>query len=275
MRKFLKWLLPFLLLGFIYYPTFVWIMDRWSARDSYFGHGLLIPPVVLYWIWKKRDRLKNLPRQTEVWGLAGIFAGVLLQVASSLLRVYFLSAYSLIVILLGSIAFLFGRKVFREVWFPVAFLSVAVPLPLLAITEITLQLKFFVSEVTVWLLRAISIEATREGSYLVTPHSVILVGDPCSGLRSIIAFLCLGLVFAYEGQFSFIKKTVLFAAGFPLALLSNIMRVFFLALLGEIYGVEMTRGIVHDTSGVMVFVFAFGLFLLIRNKLEGAHARVG
>lgn len=270
-----KFLILGVLLAYAYYPTLMWMVDRWNARDSYFGHGVIIPFVSLYWILKKRQVLKTLPTQTQAWGLAVVAAGFLLQFASRALRIYFLSAFSFVWILFGTTAFLFGKRVLREVWFPLAFLMLAIPLPLLAISEITLQLKFFVSEMVAHLLNSLGISATREGSYLVTPHSVLLVGDPCSGLRSLLAFLCLGLVFAYESKISFWKKAVLFASGLPLAILSNLARVFFLCLLGEIYGMQITTGIAHDASGILVFVMAFIVFLTIRRKLETAHAEVG
>ena len=101
------------------------------------------------------------------------------------------------------------------------------------------------------------------------------MGDPCSGLRSLIAFFCLGLAFAYESRLSLPKKGLLVFAGFPLALFSNTLRVFFMGLIAEIYGSQSTEGMVHDASGIIVFVLAFILFMAIRKKLEGVHVSLG
>ena len=150
-----------------------------------------------------------------------------------------------------------------------------VPLPLLVISQTTLQMKFFVSEISTFLISSTGIPAVREGSYIHTPHAAMLVGDPCSGLRSLLAFLCLGLVFAYESKTAFWKKILLVAAGLPLALASNVIRVYALGVLGEIYGMQFTVGAVHDASGIAVFVLAFLSFLILKIKLEESRVRVG
>ena len=261
-------LAPLSLLAFVYYPTFLWMVDRWMARDSYYGHGFLIPFISIYWIFKARAELATLEKRTDVGGLFLLLFGVFLQWAASVLRIYFLSAVSLVFILLGGILFLFGRKVFRKLWFPVFFLFLMIPLPLLLISDITLKMKFFVSEITAACLRSMGLPTIREGSYLHMRHSSILVGDPCSGLRSFLAFLCLGLVFAYGSNLALWKRGVVALAGLPIALLSNVGRVVFLALLSEIYGMEVVHGWIHDFSGLAAFVIAMVLFLMIRKKLE-------
>lgn len=262
------------LLAWIYYPTFVWMADRWGAADSYYGHGFLMPAVSLYLVWSKRAELRGLERRQSWLGLFFLVPGALIQLGSSVLRIYFLSAFSFILVLAGLILLFFGPRIFRALWFPVFFLLMMIPLPLLMISEITLKLKFFVSELAAFVLNRIGIETVRDGSYLVMPNSYLLVGDPCSGLRSFLTFLCLGLVFAYLSRLRWWARAVLVAAGLPLAVLSNLLRVVFLSLVAEIYGMEAAGGKVHDYSGYAVFVIAFLCFLYIQNRLERGYAPV-
>ena len=259
------------LLVYTFYPTFVWMVDRWLAKDSYFSHGFLAPLVTLYWLYKQRIQLTQTEARSEKWGLAIMIAGGLLQLASAVLRIYFLSAVSFVIILFGAVTYLFGRTIIKKIWFPILFLLVMVPLPLLVISHVTIKMKFFVSAIAVSMINAIGIRAVQEGSYVFTPNAAMLVGDPCSGLRSFLAFIALGLVFAYEGRFPVWKRILIVACGLPLAILSNVIRVFSLGVLGEIYGMEFTKGFVHDASGFVVFLLAFLVMLLIRNKLEEPH----
>lgn len=260
------------MLAYVFYPTFLWMIGRWEARDTYYGHGFLIPLVTLYWLYKQRKKLRRLGVRKTVRGtFAGplfLITGAVLQIGASILRIYFLSGFAFVLILLGAVDLLFGKRAFRLTWFPVAFLVTMVPLPLLVISQITLKMKFFVSEISTFLINASGIEAVRQGSYIYTRNAVLLVGDPCSGLRSFLAFLCLGLFFAYESKMETWKRTVLVFAGLPLALLSNVMRVYFLSMVGEIYGMKYTTGFLHDASGVAVFVVALIAFLIIQKKLE-------
>ena len=59
MRNYLKWMIPAGLLLYVYHPAFVWMYDRWTARDSYYAHGFLIPLIAFYWIWKKKSELAS------------------------------------------------------------------------------------------------------------------------------------------------------------------------------------------------------------------------
>jgi exosortase len=272
MFKILKWISPVGLIAYIYYPTFAWMVDRWSAGDSYYGHGFIVPFVSLYWIFRSREKIAACDKKSDFFGLFIFMSGFGLQLIASVLRIYFLSAFSLVILLFGVVYFLFGTQVVRIVWFPIAFLAVMVPLPLLLISEITMYMKMIVSQVATYLVNAIGIRAVQQGSYIYTPNAVCLVGDPCSGLRSFLAFLCLGLIFAYISKISFWKKVILVIAGLPLAIIFNVFRVFTMTVLGEIYGMEFVKTkTVHDGGGILVFVLALACFLILKHKLEGAR----
>ncbi len=263
------------LLAYTYYPTFVWMIDRWMARDSYYSHGFLILPISLYWIFQKRNLILSAEKKSEPAGffILAIAAGI--QIFSSVFRVYFISAFSFVFILFGMVYALYGKKVMKEIWFPIAFLFLMIPLPLLIISEITLKMKFFVSQIATYLLNLIGVKALRQGSYIYTKSAICIVGDPCSGLRSFLSFLCLGLVFAYSDRLQIWKKAVLVFAGFPLAIISNVIRVFGMALIGEIYGMKLAEiKAVHDGAGILVFVIALVCFIAIRKKLESLHASI-
>ncbi len=269
MRSYLKWMAPVGLLLYVYHPAFVWMYDRWTARDSYYAHGFLIPLIVLYWIWKKKSELASTERRVEWGALPVVLTAVLIQAVSAIFRVYFASCFSFVTLVLAGVLFLLGRKVFQAIWYPLAFLYLMIPLPLLVISEVTLKMKFFVTEIAAFLLPYVGVKAVREGSYIYTPHTAVLVGDPCSGLRSFLAFLCLGLIFVYGAKMPPWKKAVLVTAGIPLAILSNVVRVFSLSFLSEIYGTDtIIETWFHDFSGYAVFLAAFAAFLWLRKKLE-------
>jgi exosortase len=272
MRKYLKWVLLIGLLIYVYHPACVWLYDRWSARDSYFAHGFLIPLISFYWIWKKKPDLAMLEKRSDGLALPVVLLAVLLQAASGIFRVYFASSLSLVTLMVGGVWFLFGRNVFRAIWYPLVFLYLMIPLPLLVISEMTLKMKFLVTEIAAFLLPYAGIQALREGSYIYTPHAAILIGDPCSGLRSFLAFLCLGFIFVYGAKMIHWKKVILVAAGLPLAVISNVARVFSLAFLSEIYSTKVIiESWFHDFSGYAVFLAAFGAFLWLRKRLEGGR----
>ena len=263
------------ILLYIYYPTFAWMADRWIARDSYYSHGFLIPLVTLYWIWKDRQSLQPSWDKPQPWAYALLGACAAVQLASSFLRIYFVSCFSFVVILFALTQLMFGIQVFRRVWYPIFFLSLMVPLPLLVISQVTLQMKFFVATVATSWIKATGIPAIREGSYIHMPNAVMLVGDPCSGLRSFLAILCLGFFLAHDMKSSVWHKIAFIISGWPIAILCNVFRVYFLGLVADIYGSSYAQegAIPHDMSGYLVFVIAFLALLWIRRKMELMHVR--
>lgn len=265
------------LLAFIFAPTFLWMYQRWTATDSYFGHGFLIPLVSLYWIFKKKEVLKKIGPSPDLGlGTALLALGSFLQFVSFLLRIYFLSAFSFVIILIGLVILLFGRRIAREIAFPLLFLLLMVPLPLLVISEITLKMKFWASEMAAFLIAHTGVPAVREGSYIRTPHSILLVADPCSGLRSLLVFVVFGLIFAYESKrLPLWQRALILISSLPLALFSNVMRIWFLGLVGEVYGMGYTGpgAMPHEISGYMVFIVSFVGLIGIRSFMEKNYVK--
>ncbi len=100
------------------------------------------------------------------------------------------------------------------------------------------------------------------------PNSFIAVEAPCSGLRSLVSLLTLGLLFSYAAKISYFKKTVLFLSSVPIALMTNILRILMLAIMNDLYGEKIAMGFFHDFSGYLVFALAFGALIGVLKILE-------
>jgi exosortase len=253
----------FLLVAYI--PTFAWMWDRWMAPESYYGHGLLIPIISLYFVWQRRQALKKSKISSETSGLLLVVAGLLIHIVCALLKIYFISGFSFVFVLYGLILFLFGKQVARNLVFPVFFLAAMIPLPLVLIGNLTVKLKLLVAQVATLVLNKIGFPAVRDGSFIRMPNSYIAIEAPCSGLRSLIALLTLGLLFAFAMNVSKLKKAVLFLSSVPIAMAANLMRIILLATVNDLYGEKVAMGFFHDFSGFLLFGVAFtGLFIVSR-----------
>jgi exosortase/archaeosortase family protein len=96
----------------------------------------------------------------------------------------------------------------------------------------------------------------------------VVVEDPCSGIRSLIALIALGALMAYFSDISKVKKGILFVSSVPIAIATNIIRIVSLSLVSEMYGAKFATGWFHDTMGMLVFVFAFAGLTLVAKILE-------
>jgi len=78
-------------------------------------------PVAFLIGWTRRERLYNAPRAPSLAGAALVAVSVLMYVAGRLGAELFLTRVSLIGVLAGTIAFVWGREHLRILAFPVAF----------------------------------------------------------------------------------------------------------------------------------------------------------
>jgi exosortase len=251
-----------------YVPAFFWMKIRWFARDSYYSHGILIPLIVGWLIWQKKDELARIAPLSNRWGLPLIIAGILIHIISSVLRVYFTSGFSLLLTIVGIILHFYGLRVLKTIAFPIFFLVFMIPLPEVAIVNISFRMKMFAAAIAGNVINSIGILAIREGSVIRMPHAYVVVDDVCSGLRSLISLTALGSIFAYLFHGPLWKRITLFLSTIPIAIITNVCRVVFLAFVSEVWGHEAASGFVHDASGFGIFVVAFFLLLAVSKLLE-------
>lgn len=251
-----------------YIPTFLWMVDRWSVKDTYYSHGFLVPFISVFLVWTKRDALFKLKLNPSGLGWLFFGSGIFIHAISALWRVYFSSGFSLILVLVGLVLLFLGKEHLKALLFPIFFLLFMIPLPLVAIANLSFQLKIFAASAATYIVRNLGVPVIREGSVIKTMHSYLVVEDPCSGIRSLIALIALGALMAYFGQMSKTKKIIFFLSSIPIAIAANIIRIATLTLVSEMYGSKFATGVFHDTMGILVFVFAFLGLSLAGKMLE-------
>ncbi|MFH1305792.1 MAG: exosortase/archaeosortase family protein [Candidatus Omnitrophota bacterium] len=265
--------LSLVLLLAAYVPTIKWMIERWTAPESYYSHGFLVPLISLFIAWKKRETLKGVEIKGSAAGLMIAAVFLFINVVCAALRVYFVSGFTFVFALYGLIMYFFGKGAARRMAFPVFFLLAMVPLPLVMIGNLTVKLKLFVAQCSVWVLNHIGFPSVREGSMIRMPGSFIIVEAPCSGLRSLIALITLGVLFAFASRLSYFKKGLLLLSTVPIAMASNLVRITVLAIVNDLYGEKVAMGFFHDLSGFMVFGLAFLGLLIVNHILEGGGAK--
>ena len=256
-----------------YLPTIIWMVDRWLAKESYYGHGFLIPVISFYFVWQRRGALKNIKASNDLLGLWVIAIGLLINIVCASLKVYFISGFSFIFVIYGLVLFFFGKEMTRNLIFPIFLLLVMIPLPLAIIGTLTVKLKLLATQLSVFVLNNIGFRCIRDGSIIRMPGSYLEVAAPCSGLRSIISLLTLGLLFAYTLKTSYFKKAILFLSSIPIAIGTNVLRITLVAVVNDLYGEKVALGAFHDFTGFLVFAFAFLALLGVSKALDTKQER--
>ena len=118
-------------------------------------------------------------------------------------------------------------------------------------------------------MQAFGIPALLEGNIIHLAHTQLFVAEACSGLRSLMALLTLGVVFAQffrPGQLA--QQSILVAGTIPIAILVNAVRVSLTGVLAHNFGRETATGFIHDFQGMITFSMAFVMLLALARVLS-------
>jgi exosortase len=112
-------------------------------------------------------------------------------------------------------------------------------------------------------LRTLDIPVLREGNVMILANTTLEVAEACSGIRSLISLLTLGIVYGYFIDRRVWVRALFAAATIPIAIVSNAFRVAGTGVAAHYYGVQAAEGFFHTFSGWMVFIAAFALLFAV------------
>src|SRR5262249_15509330 len=158
--------------------------------------------------------------------------------------------------------------VFRILAFPIGFLIFSVPVPDTIIVAATVPLKVFISNSVTEVLYALGYPVAQNGVMIMIGSYQLLVKDACSGMNSIFALSAIGLFYVYVFRWdSKIRGLILLAMIVPITILANFIRVMALVLIAYYGGIELIDGILHDLTGIGLFIVAIILMFLADGVL--------
>jgi exosortase len=261
-----------LILSFIlcYYPTFLWLHYKYSLEESYFSHGYLIPFVSAYLIYAMRNELARIPRSSSPAGLAVIVLALVIHILGVLGDINFVSGFSMVLYLTGCSLYLLGGQFTKKIAFPLFFLVFMCPVPDGIIDSVALPLKALATTLSLYIIDLVNIPYVREGFVIHLPSSTYVVGAPCNGVRSLIAFFAVGFLFLYFIRSTWWKKGILLLLIPPISILLNGMRIAILLFIANQYGQQAAspESYLHDGSGLLVFIIGIGALVLFVRKIN-------
>lgn len=252
--------------GLLYAGVFRDLVRDWSTDDNY-SHGFLIIPIAAYLVWERRKALVDTPKAPHLLGLAAVGLGLALLVAGTLGAELFLTRISLLWVLAGGIVFVLGWRHLSILLFPLLFLALMIPIPAIIFNQIAFPLQLFASRVGATGLGALDIPVLREGNVIVLATIQLEVAEACSGIRSLISLLTLGIVLGYFMDSRSWVRATLALATVPIAVLSNGLRVAGTGVAAHYYGNAAAEGFFHTFSGWIVFVVALAMLLIVHQIL--------
>ncbi len=254
---------------FLYYPVILKLIESWEVDQNY-SHGFFIPFISLYLIYTKKEQLKNISPTPSNMGLLVTIMGLGLFILSWIASLDLVQGISMLIVIFGSVLFLFGVEVSRIVLFPICYLIFMIPLPAIIWNKLSLPLSLFASSISTHIMKMLGLVVLREGNVITLPNITLQVVEACSGLRSLITLMALSAALAYISNLTRGRKIVLFFCAIPIAVVGNVIRLTITGILSENFGKQMAEGFIHEFSGWLVFIAGFLLLLLIQRLLERA-----
>ncbi len=252
-------------------PVFVDLVADWLHDDNY-SHGFFIIPISIYLFYSKRDELEFPAKQSKT-GLFVFLIGLLVIVLGTAASEFFTTRVGFVTALTGFGLQTLGYKNFRKVWFSFFFLLFMIPIPSIIYYAATLPMQLLATKVTVFLLDIIGVPVARNGNIIALPNYMLEVVEACSGLRSLMTLLALGALYSYSKMPGKVLPIVLFCATVPIAIMTNIFRIFSTALGAYAISTELAEDFLHELSGIMVFISALIMMLILGAILQWIRSR--
>jgi len=251
----------------VYANVVVKLVHDW-ATDGNYSHGFLIVPLAAYFAWERRHRLQSAAAgRPGVLGFAVVVASLVVLAAGVLGSELFLTRISMLGAIAGTTLFLFGSARLRVLAFPLAFLILMVPWPAIVFNQIAFPLQLLASRVGELALGSLGVPVLREGNVLILASTTLEVADACSGIRSLISLVTLGIVFGYFADARRWARTAIALSTVPVAIVANGIRVAGTGIAASRFGPAAAEGVIHVCSGWLMFVASFLMLFGLQRLL--------
>lgn len=256
----------------IYAPVLYHMLLVWK-HDANYSHGFLIVPLAIHFAWEKKKKLLRAPLGHSWLGVAFLLAATL-ALSFGRLGIELMSMrIAFVLTLIGLVLLLLGKEIFHILVFPLFFLFLMIPLPQSIVNIVAFPLQLIAAQMAVSALQAFGIPTLLEGNIIHLATTQLFVAEACSGLRSLMALITLGVVFAYFFRKNILERAALVISTIPIAILVNAFRVGLTGALTYHVDPKFAEGAIHEWQGLFTFGIAFACLLGEAWLLDKAIAK--
>lgn len=242
----------------LYRHTFIAMVDIWSRSDT-FAHAFLVPPIVLWLVWRRRAAVAALPPRPQPWALVPLAVAATAWLLGDLAGVNAVAQFAATALLVLVVPAVLGWAVARELAFALGFLFFMVP-----VGEFLMpQLMSWTADFTVFAVAASGVPVYREGLQFVIPSGSWSVVEACSGVRYLIASVMVGTLFAYLNYRSLRRRLLFCGVAILVPVLANWLRAYMIVMIGHLSDNRLAVGVDHLIYGWVFFGIVIMLMFFI------------
>lgn len=221
--------------------------------------------------------LSKIPLAPSNWGGAILFGGLSLLFFAHMGEAVTYIRLSMLAVIAGIIIFQYGWRLFKKLSFPFFYLMFMIPVPRELYEIVAFPLKLIVTQYSVGFLDMMGIPVIREGNIIYLASTTLEVADACSGIRSIVALIAIGVAYTCFFQKTLIRRILFVLSAIPIAVIANGMRVIITGILANSYGAKVAQGFYHEFAGLVIFAVSFALLIgtgIVINKIKPGRNNV-
>lgn len=244
-----------------------------SSEDA--THVLIVPCISAAVLFIERRRIFQTTSSSPAFGIGVLFVAICLSIAA--IRIFNpafadLRAFGLILSLdlvwVAGFLLIFGTCAARAALFPLLFLFLMIPQPDFLVGHAIYLLRVGSAWITGIFFDLFGIPALRDGFAFHLARVNIEIAKECSGIRSSMVLLILGLLVAHFRLQHFWKKAAFIAVSVFLMIFKNGIRIVTLTWLGSYVNPGFLTGRLHRDGGIVFFVLSLLLLWPVLRLLE-------
>lgn len=236
--------------------------------SSVYHHGLIVAPVTLWLICRRKDWRLATP-QRDLLGAVIVAVAAFIWLAGRAASVALFGHVAIALSIIGAVIAVFGRALACRWAFALGFLFFMVPFG----AEATPVLQHWAAVAVAAALNFSGVETARDGVMLTTSVGRFEMAEACAGLRFLLAAAMIASVVASLAFSGWKKRFAFIGAALAAAILANWVRAYLVVLAATLSDRRVGVGPEHVALGwVFYSALILGLIALARRFAEGPAA---
>ncbi|MBL8087776.1 MAG: exosortase/archaeosortase family protein [Chthonomonas sp.] len=239
--------------------------DMWFDDEGYYSHGVLVPFIAGYIVYKWWPKLSTIPVRPFYPAIAIVLGALFVYQRAYVAGIDQFMSAAFVLALLGGAWFTLGFKWTLYLAVPILYLAFMLPVWTGAIDSYTNPLQLLSTKIAYGMLDIGGFRPFQDSPTIIYLNRFTLdVGVPCSGFKLVLAVSCFMIFFVCIARLNIWANMIMFVSVLPLCLFINGLRIALIGVVGDEFGQDAGHKF-HDYSGYLTLLICFFvLFKLAR-----------
>lgn len=234
------------------------IRIAWFDEES--SHVWLVPIMVFWLIWVRRERLRDVEVSGSWFGVALIAAGCLSWSLGYHFQIQILWHGGALLMFIGALLTVLGTEVAKRFLPAVLILAFLIPVPATGRVLIAVPLQRITAELTQSVAEVIGIDMQRSGSILSLNGTEVAVAEACNGMRMVFTLFLACYMAAFVTPLRNSYRILMLALAPVVAVACNVIRLIATVWVFAHFSLGQAQ-LFHTVTGWVMVVFAFLLLV--------------